>query len=64
MGLDARLANIVGAFAPGRRRAVDGRSVLLIDDVMTTGATLLECASVLVGAGSGPVFALTFARED
>jgi ComF family protein len=63
MGLDERLGNIAGAFAPGHRR-LSGRSVLLIDDVMTTGATLGECARVLVEGGSGPVFALTFARED
>jgi ComF family protein len=62
-GLDDRLTNLSGAFGPGRRH-MSGRSVLLIDDVMTTGATLHECARVLVDSGSGPVFALTFARED
>jgi hypothetical protein len=48
--------------APGRRRIEGG--VLLVDDVITTGATLDACARVLHSAGSGPVFALTFARED
>jgi ComF family protein len=61
-GLEQRLENITGAFAT--KRGFDGRGVLLIDDVMTTGATLRECARVLVNGGSGPVFALTFARED
>lgn len=59
---EARRQNVAGAFAPGPRR-VDG-GALLVDDVITTGATLDACAGVLISAGSGPVFALTFARED
>ena len=59
---EARRGNVAGAFAPGRRRIEGG--VLLVDDVITTGATLDACARVLHSAGSGPVFALTFARED
>jgi len=35
-----------------------------VDDVMTSGATLDACARALVAAGHGPVYALTFARED
>jgi len=62
-GYEARLANIEGAFAAGPL-CVEGRSVLLVDDVMTTGATLGACARVLLDAGCGPVFALTYARED
>jgi predicted amidophosphoribosyltransferase len=38
--------------------------VVLIDDVMTTGATLDACARVLKAAGAERVFGLTFARED
>jgi len=41
-----------------------GGSVLLIDDVATTGATLDACARVLLEGGASEVFALTFARED
>jgi ComF family protein len=59
---EARRSNVAAAFAPGRRRIEGG--VLLVDDVITTGATLDACARVLHSAGSGPVFALTFARED
>jgi ComF family protein len=62
-GYDERVANVEGAFAAGRR-APNGRPVLLVDDVMTTTATLNACARVLLDAGSGPVFALTYARED
>ena len=59
---EARRDNVAGAFAAGARR-VDG-GILLVDDVITTGATLDACARVLLNAGAGPVFALTFARED
>jgi predicted amidophosphoribosyltransferase len=59
---EARRENVARAFTPGRR-PLDG-GVLLIDDVITTGATLDACARVLLGAGAGSVFALTFARED
>ena len=41
---------------------IDGRPVLLIDDVLTTGATLHEAARRLAAAGSGPVSALVLAR--
>jgi ComF family protein len=49
--LDAagRAANVVGAFAPGT--PVPGQRVAIVDDVMTTGATLGECARVLKAAG-------------
>jgi len=47
-----RWKNVRGAFAAGPS-AVDGERVLLVDDVMTTGATANECARVLKGAGRG-----------
>ena len=58
----ARRRNVAGAFAPGRTLPSGG--TLLIDDVVTTGATLDACARVLISEGGGPVFALTFARDD
>jgi len=59
----ARRANVAGAFAADASRLPAG-GVLLIDDVMTSGATLDACARALRSAGSGPVYTLTFARED
>ena len=61
---EARIENVRGAFAvrKGREGRLAGREVLLIDDVMTTGATLAECARALRGAGAASVWALTVAR--
>jgi ComF family protein len=55
-----RRLNIAGAFGPGSRPAAG--SVLLLDDVATTGATLDACARVLLDNGADRVYALTFAR--
>jgi len=60
---EARRRNVAGAFVADGRW-VEGRRVLLIDDVMTTGATLDACAQGLRQAGAASVWALTFARED
>ncbi len=59
----ARRANVADAFAVRQRDPLAG-PLLLVDDVMTSGATLDACARTLRGAGHGPVYALTFARED
>jgi ComF family protein len=67
----ARRRNVGGAFRVSpllRRRVLDsyvvGQSVILVDDVWTTGATLNECARVLKDAGAKEVRALTVARAD
>ncbi len=64
MGRDERGLNVQDAFAvePGRGVALRGKSVVLIDDVLTTGATVNECARVLLEAGARQVNILTLAR--
>lgn len=58
----ARRANILGAYRLLRPERVEGKSVLLVDDVVTTGATLSECARVLRLAGARRVCAVTVAK--
>lgn len=57
-----RLVNLGGAFKIRRAAHVIEKSVLIVDDVMTTGATLSECARVLKAAGAIEVRCLTLAR--
>jgi ComF family protein len=56
-----RRTNVQNAFEASPSR-VRGRSVMLVDDVATTGATLSSCAEALHAAGARDVFALTVAR--
>jgi len=57
-----RRVSQVGSFAVRKPSAIQGRCVLLVDDVMTTGSTASECARVLRGAGARSVFAAVLAR--
>jgi ComF family protein len=59
-----RRTNVAGAFQVRKRRFVEGRHVLLIDDVLTTGATAGACAAALKRAGARRVTVLTLARAD
>jgi ComF family protein len=60
----ARRRNVAGAFRVSVPDAVRGRRVLLVDDVLTTGATANACAAALKDAGARFVAILTLARAD
>ncbi|CAA7621245.1 ComF family protein [Magnetospirillum sp. SS-4] len=64
LGRAGRRDNVAGAFAvpDHRRRLLEGRRVVLVDDVLTSGATVDECARVLLRAGAARVDALVLAR--
>lgn len=64
LGREARLTNVQGAFQvdPLRAPKLQGRAVVLIDDVMTTGASLFEAAHTLREAGAASVTAVVLAR--
>jgi ComF family protein len=59
-----RRANMQGAFQIPRGRSLAGMRVLLVDDVVTTGATASACARVLKRAGAAHVALLALARTD
>jgi len=58
----ARRANVRGAFRLRRPEAVAGRHVVVVDDILTTGATVSECALTLKAGGAATVGVLTIAR--
>lgn len=63
-GLDSaamRKANILGAFALKENANIAGKTVLLVDDIFTTGSTMNECARVLLTSGAAQVHGATVA---
>jgi competence protein ComFC len=62
LSLEERWESVRGAFATRPGSQVDNKRVLLVDDVMTTGATLDSCAKALMESGAKSVLGLTVAR--
>lgn len=60
----ARVANVAAAFRCRSPRVVEGKRVLLVDDVRTTGATLASCAEALEASGASAVLSLVLASRD
>ena len=58
----ARRANVLGAYRAVDPELVAGRRVLLIDDIITTGSTISECARILRSSGAADVVCATLAR--
>ena len=55
-GVARRRANVLGIYRAAAPEAVDGKRILLLDDIVTTGATAGECARVLLTAGAKEVY--------
>ncbi len=64
LSLEERLVNVAGAFRVAHPEAVEGRRILLVDDVLTTGATAAACAQALLDAGAQSVFAVALATVE
>ena len=62
-GREARKANAAGAYSARDPERIRGKRILLVDDIVTTGETLMECARVLRAAGAKNVTAITVARR-
>lgn len=62
LGRRGRATNVRGAFRVAHRDQVRGRNIVLVDDVITTGATVAACARMLMRAGAARVDVLTWAR--
>ncbi len=64
MNMEERQKNISGAFRCKKVKQISGRRIILVDDVITTGATTNEAASALLEAGAEKVFALSAAIAE
>jgi ComF family protein len=60
---EERAGNVRGVYASNGRE-ISGKNVLLLDDIVTTGATLAECAAVLVRCGAAAVFCAAVAHAE
>jgi len=60
---EERHTNVIGTFAVRRPEAVRCKTVLVVDDIMTTGSTLSACAAELKAAGAARVWCVTVARS-
>lgn len=59
-----RQQNLSGAFLVLNEKQIRNKIILLVDDIATTGSTILECSKVLKNAGAKEVFAIVIARQE
>ena len=62
-GAEKRRANVSGVYTALSPEKITGKSILIVDDIVTTGATLSECGRMLLSAGAKEVKAVTVARK-
>jgi len=56
-----RMENVKDAFLVKKNKKISGKNILLLDDVITTGATISECGKVLLKAGTAKIYAVSVA---
>lgn len=59
--IDERRDNVEDAFEVKNLKLIDGKNILLVDDVITTGSTINECAKALLNSGADKIFAASIA---
>jgi len=59
--IDERKSNVENAFEVKNQKFVDSKNILLVDDVITTGSTINECAKVLLNSGANKIYAASIA---
>ncbi len=64
MNLTEREKNVTEAFKLQNRKAITGKNILLVDDVITTGATTNECGKVLLDGGAVKIYAISTAIAE
>jgi competence protein ComFC len=64
LGQEDRFIHSIGRFEPVMQQSLSGKKIVLVDDVVTTGATINECARILKKMGAAHVFSLTVAQVD
>jgi predicted amidophosphoribosyltransferase len=61
LNADQRIKNVEGAFS-GNPAKLNNKHVLLVDDVITTGATMINCTKALLTSGASKVYCISVAR--